>query len=83
MGACEEQSNLDAAKKFFQKQQIGDGQDWGVFKWGKDHVASVHGFMDDYQGCETFAKALNREACAESRRPPEECANIFQCRPLN
>lgn len=80
---CGEDSNLEAPKKFFGKNKIGNSPDYAVIKWNdpKDHVATVHGFMDDMKACKIFADALNRDACNESGG--RNCLNPFSCQPLN
>jgi len=73
--ACEK-SNLDKAKRFFEKHKIGSSPDYGIMKNGlvpNDHVATVHGFSDDYKACEEWIAAINRAYPG----------NEYRCVPLN
>ena len=81
--ACEPHSDLDAPREFFSKHKIGSSPDWAMIKWGNaaDHVATVHGFADDFEGCQKLADALNADACSETGG--ENCLNPFSCDPLN
>lgn len=73
--------NLDAPKKFFNGNKIGSSADYGLMKWGDDHVATFHGFADDLRECMRFAESLNRDACSETGG--QGCLNPFSCKPLN
>jgi hypothetical protein len=86
LGGClsDDDSNLDAPRKFFEKHKIGSSTDWGIIKWNNpyaDHVITVHGFLDDRETCITIADALNEDACKET--DGEGCLNPFSCQPLN
>ena len=83
LAGCEQESNLDAPRKFFSKNKIGGSADYAVIKWNNpdDHVATVHGFMDDMKSCLIFAEALNKDACNETGG--QGCLNPFSCQPLN
>jgi len=81
---CAQDSNLDAPRKYFNKNKIGTSPDYAVIKNGiipDDHVMTVHGFADDLDACLKVAKALNEEACKETGG--YNCTDIFTCRPLN
>lgn len=83
LSACGDDSNLDAPRKFFSKNKIGSSPDYAVIKWNdpEDHVATIHGFMDDLKSCQIFADALNKDACNETGG--QNCSNPFSCQPLN
>jgi len=83
LSGCEQESNLEGPKKFFSKNKIGSSPDYAVIKWNNpdDHVATIHGFMDDMKSCQIFANALNRDACSETGG--QNCLNPFSCQPLN
>jgi hypothetical protein len=83
LAGCEQGPSLDAPYKFFSKNKIGGSPDYAVIKWDdpNDHVATVHGFMDDMKSCIIFADALNKDACSETGG--ENCLNPFSCKPLN
>jgi hypothetical protein len=80
---CEQDSNPDAPRKFFDKNKIGSSPDFAVVKWNdpEDHVATIHGTMDDMKSCQIFADALNKDACSETGG--QGCLNPFSCQPLN
>lgn len=73
--------NLDAPKKFFNGNKIGSSVDYGLMKWGDDHVATYHGFANDQAECIKASEALNREACKETGG--QGCLNPFSCKALN
>lgn len=74
--------NLDGPRKYFSSNKIGSSPDYGVMKWGNDHVISVHGFMDDLKTCEEIVTALNSNACKEIT-DGSSCLNPYSCQPLN
>lgn len=80
---CEKTAQLDAPRQFFSENKIGSSPDYAIVKWNdpQDHVATVHGFMDDMKSCTIMADALNKDACAETGG--EGCLNPFSCQPLN
>ena len=80
LAGCE-QDNLDALRKFFFSHKIGSSPDYGVMKFGSDHVITVHGFMDDFATCQQIAKALNTDACMELGGTG--CLDPHSCQPLN
>lgn len=70
------EAQVQRVGSFFAKNQVGSNRDYGLFKnglAGKEHVATVHGFMDDWDGCRKFAERLNQETTH----------NPFVCEPLN
>lgn len=81
--ACEKDplSNLDAPREFFGKNTIGSSADYGVMKFGNDHVITVHGFADDFGTCQEIIAAMNHKACKETGG--KDCLNPFSCEPLN
>jgi|GEM_PF-633063 len=83
LAGCDQASNLNAPREFFSKNKIGSSVDYAVIKWGHqdDHVATVHGFMDDMKSCLIFADVLNKDACNETGG--KDCLNPFSCQPLN
>ena len=83
LSGCEQKPELDAPRMFFSKNKIGSSADYGIVKWNdpEDHVATVHGFMDDMRNCITMADALNKDACAETGG--QSCLNPFSCQRLN
>lgn len=83
LAGCKEKIGLDAPRKFFSKNKIGASPDYAIIKWGdpEDHVATVHGFMDDMKSCMIMAEALNKDACSET--DGQNCLNPFSCQPLN
>jgi hypothetical protein len=83
LSGCEQGSNLDAPKKFFGKNKIGGSPDYALIKWKdpEDHVATIHGFMDDLKACQIFADAMNKDACNETGG--QNCLHPFSCQPLN
>ena len=76
-----EQDNLDAPRKFFGSHKIGSSPDYGVMKFGNDHVITVHGFMDDLATCQQIVNALNKDACKELGGTG--CLDPYSCQPLN
>ncbi len=81
---CAQDSNLDAPRKFFNKNKIGTSPDYAVIKNGiipDDHVMTVHGFADDLDACLKVVKAFNEDACKETGG--YNCSDIFTCTPLN
>lgn len=64
--------NLDAPRKFFANNKIGNSPDFGIMKRGTDHVVTIHGFYDDLDVCQTLAAVLNRKE-----------PNTYTCQPLN
>lgn len=83
LSGCENESGLDAPRKFFAENRIGSSADYAIVKWNdpEDHVVTVHGFMDDLQSCAILADALNKNACEETGG--HGCLNPFSCQPLN
>jgi len=83
LAGCDQKPGLDAPRKFFSKNKIGSSPDYTVVKWNdpEDHVATVHGFMDDMKSCSIVADALNKDACSETGG--ENCLNPFSCQLLN
>lgn len=77
---CEKEA-LNAPQDFFSKERIGSSPDYGVMKFGNDHVITVHGFMDDLGTCEEIVTAMNINACKET--DGQECLNPYSCSPLN
>jgi hypothetical protein len=73
--------NLDKPANFFERNRIGSSTDYAVVKWGNDHVATVHGFGDDLEGCQIMVSGLNVDACAETNG--RDCLKPFSCKPLN
>lgn len=59
-------------KKYFDKNKIGNGEDYGVFKNGADYVITVHGFDNDLDVCLEIVAMLNKKQ-----------ANTYSCKPLN
>jgi hypothetical protein len=83
LAGCDSKSNLEAPRKFFSKNKIGNSPDYAIIKWNNpdDHVVTVHGFIDDLKGCLLIAEALNKDACKETGG--YNCLNPFSCQPLN
>ena len=83
LSGCEQKSTLDAPREFFSKNKVGSSPDYAIVKWNdpKDHVATVHGFMDDQKSCKIMSDALNKDACSETSG--QNCLNPFSCQPLN
>jgi hypothetical protein len=83
IGGCEQNAGLDAPRKFFAENKIGSSSDYAVIKWDnpEDHVATIHGFMDDKKSCVIIADALNKDACSETNG--KSCLNPFSCVALN
>ncbi|MTI11637.1 hypothetical protein E1189_00785 [Sansalvadorimonas verongulae] len=61
----------DNPEQYFQDNRSGNNSDFGIYKWGYDHVATVHGFTDDKHACEMMAKALEIDG------------GKFICKPIN
>lgn len=78
LGGCNQTPRV-----FFGKNKIGSSADYAVVKLNnlEDHVATVHGFMDDMKNCTIIADALNKDACSET--DGENCLNPFSCQPFN
>ena len=83
LAGCERDSfaNLDAPRDFFGKNRIGSSADYGVMKFGDDHVITVHGFSDDSGTCREIVRAMNYNACQETGG--QGCLNPYSCVPLN
>lgn len=56
----------------FEGNRSGSSADYGVFKRETDHVATIHGFVEDLTICMRIADMLN-----------EEEPGAFSCKPLN
>lgn len=65
-------ANSDDLKEYFDKNKIGKGADYGVFKNGDDYIISVHGFYDDLENCLEIIAMLN------AKQP-----DTYSCKPLN
>lgn len=78
---CDKTDNLDAPREFFSKNRIGSSADYGVMKFGSDHVITIHGFTDDLGTCQEIVKAMNANACKETGG--KDCLNPYSCAPLN
>ena len=76
-----EQDSPDAPRKFFNSHKIGSSADYGVMKFGNDHVITVHGFMDDFATCQEVVQAMNFNACKET--DGKGCLDPYSCAPLN
>lgn len=76
-----EKDNLDAPREFFNNHKIGSSPDYGVMKFGNDHVITVHGFMDDLATCQEVTIAMNINACKQTGG--QGCLNPYSCAPLN
>lgn len=74
-------NSLDAPKKFFNSHKAGTSADYGLMKWGDDHVATFHGFADDLDACLKTAAMFNHDACKETGG--SGCLNPFSCKALN
>ena len=59
-------------KEYFNKNKIGHGADFGVFKNDTDYVITVHGFDNDLDVCVEIVTMLNKEQ-----------PNTYSCKPLN
>lgn len=70
-------------RTFFNRHKVGESPDYAVVKWGRpdDHVATVHGFLDDLGSCLVIAEALNKDSCKATNGA--NCRNPFSCQPLN
>lgn len=51
--------NLDVPREFFKNHKTSSSPDYGVMKFGNDHVITVHGFMDDLVTCQEVVTAMN------------------------
>lgn len=71
----------DEPRDYFAKHKSGTGADFGIMKFGDDHVATVHGFVDDLEVCQQIVDAMNKSACEETGGTG--CLNPFSCKPLN
>lgn len=80
LAGCQK-DNLDAPREFFNNHKIGSSPDYGVMKFGNDHVITVHGFMDDLATCQEVVTAMNFNACKETGG--QGCLNPYSCTPLN
>lgn len=80
---CQKSDNLDGPRGYFESNKVGSSPDFAIIKWRdpSDHVATVHGFMDDMKSCQIMADALNIDACSETGG--QGCLNPFSCQPLN
>ncbi|MCI0561071.1 MAG: hypothetical protein MN733_21505 [Nitrososphaera sp.] len=61
--------------------QKGSSPDYGVMKWGDDHVITVHGFVDDFGSCQEIVTAMNFNACKEL--DGTDCLDPYSCALLN
>ena len=59
-------------KEVFDKNKIGQGADYGIFKNNTDYIITVHGFDNDLDVCLEIVAMLNQE------RP-----STYTCKPLN
>jgi hypothetical protein len=76
-----EKDNHETPREFFNNHKIGSSPDYGVMKFGNDHVITVHGFMDDLATCQEVVIAMNFNACKETGG--QGCLNPYSCTPLN
>ena len=81
LAGCSKAENLEMPRDFFKKNRIGSSVDYGVMKFGNDHVITVHGFVDDFKTCQEIATAMNFNACQETGG--QNCLNPYSCAPLN
>ena len=77
---CRERET-DGPREYFGANRSGSSADFGIMKNGSDHVATVHGFVDDLATCQEIIDAMNANACAET--DGNGCLNPFSCQPLN
>lgn len=75
--------NFDASdpREYFDRHKSGTSPDYGIMRFGSDHVATIHGFVDDLEMCLQIADSMNKTACAETGG--NGCLNPFSCRALN
>ncbi len=76
-----DKDDLNATREFFSNHKIGSSPDYGVMKFGNDHVITVHGFMDDLATCQEIVTAMNFNACKET--DGQGCLNPYSCAALN
>jgi hypothetical protein len=74
-------NNLEAPREFFNKNKVGSSADYGVMKFGTDHVITVHGFTDDFGTCQEIVATMNHNACEETGG--KDCLNPYSCALLN
>jgi hypothetical protein len=73
LSACDSEPDPQAARRFFEKANVSLTPVFGILKNGSDHVATVHGFVDNLSICEELVTTLNKPEATKS----------FSCAKLN
>lgn len=68
-------SDKESARHFFERNRANLTPVYGVIKNGVDHVATVHGFVDNLQICKEVIEVLNHEG--------QRVTKDFSCAKLN
>lgn len=70
--------DINIAKEFFDKTDVSISPVYGVFKGKDDHVATIHGFVDNLENCEDIFVILNKGKNGSLDTP-----GLFNCIKLN
>lgn len=65
----------NVVRNFFEKNNVSLSPVYGVIKGKDDHVATVHGFVDNLEICNEFITLLNKDGLRNT--------NLFSCVKLN
>jgi hypothetical protein len=62
LSACDQQKEVDqeAVRKFFAKNRVGPSPDYAIMKNGTDHLATIHGYMNDRETCLQLIEPYNK-----------------------
>lgn len=63
IGACSldfKTPDINLPRKFFENTTVSLTPVYGIMKNGRDHVATVHGFVDNDQVCMELIEVLNK-----------------------
>jgi hypothetical protein len=64
--ACDFAADQNDVQKFFSKNKISGSPDYAFVKYGiggsPDHLATIHGYLDDKKVCEELAKEYNDDS---------------------
>lgn len=67
----------DDVKRFFSKHKINKSPDYAVMKDGKDHLITIHGYVDDLGVCVELIKTIYMTPSLSGS------PGVYTCVPLN
>lgn len=76
--ACSDKpATQEDLKEYFSKHKIGTSPDYAIMKNGDDHLATIHGYMDDQAVCMSLIKPMNEDPSLSV------IPGTYSCVPLN